>query len=159
MVVAFEEPGLHPGGAPNPHFKAPTAPVHLYQKFYNNMNMICTMGMALHSPASNFCNTCGRPAQPTQNMSDAVFASGMVDPQAFIMLINNKSNPDGTIHLFHCLQLYVPQLGIPTPLNNKGCGCIPWRHCVGPGATIYRQAQQCISSNHCISVSAGAQCD
>jgi hypothetical protein len=53
-------------------------------------------------------------------VSDAVFASVVVDPQAFVMLIANATNPDGRVCLFHRLQRYAPQLGAPTNYDNVG---------------------------------------
>jgi hypothetical protein len=55
-------------------------------------------------------------------VSDAVFASAVVDPpQAFVMLIVDATHPDGRICLFHHLQRYAPQLlGAPTEFDNVG---------------------------------------
>jgi hypothetical protein len=53
-------------------------------------------------------------------VSDAVFASAVVDPQAFVMLVVDATHPDGRICLFHRLQRYAPQLGAPTEFDNVG---------------------------------------
>jgi hypothetical protein len=53
-------------------------------------------------------------------VSDAVFASAVVDPQAFVMLIVDATHPNGRICLFHRLQRYAPQLGAPTEFDNVG---------------------------------------
>jgi hypothetical protein len=55
-------------------------------------------------------------------VSDAVFASAVVDPQAFVMLVVDANHPDGHICLFHWLQCYAPQLGAPTEFDNVGYG-------------------------------------
>jgi hypothetical protein len=48
------------------------------------------------------------------------FASAVIDPQAFVMLIVDAANPNGRICLFHRLQRYAPQLGAPTDYDNVG---------------------------------------
>jgi hypothetical protein len=50
-------------------------------------------------------------------VSDAVFASAVVDPQAFVMLVVDAKHPNGRICLFHRLQRYAPQLGAPTDFD------------------------------------------
>jgi hypothetical protein len=53
-------------------------------------------------------------------VSDAVFASAVVDPQAFVMLLVDATHPNGRICLFHRLQRYAPQPGAPTDFDNVG---------------------------------------
>jgi hypothetical protein len=53
-------------------------------------------------------------------VSDAVFASAVVDPQAFVMLVVDATHPNGRICLYHRLQRYAPQLGAPTEFDNVG---------------------------------------
>jgi hypothetical protein len=53
-------------------------------------------------------------------VSDAVFASAVVDPQAFVMLIVDATHPNGRVCLYHRLQRYAPQLGAPTEFDNVG---------------------------------------
>jgi hypothetical protein len=53
-------------------------------------------------------------------VSDAVFASAVVDPQAFVMLVVDATNPNGRVCLYHRLQRYAPQLGAPTDYDNVG---------------------------------------
>jgi hypothetical protein len=54
-------------------------------------------------------------------VSDVVFASAVVDPQAFVMLIVDVTHPNGRVCLFHRLQRYVPQLVASTKFDNVGC--------------------------------------
>jgi hypothetical protein len=61
----------------------------------------------------------GATLTPVQ-VSDAVFASAVVDPQAFIMLIVDETHPNGRVCLFHRLQQYAPQLGSPTAFDRNG---------------------------------------
>jgi hypothetical protein len=53
-------------------------------------------------------------------VTDAVFALAVVDPQAFVMLIVDEIHPNGRVCLFHRLQQYAPQLGNPTAFNRNG---------------------------------------
>jgi hypothetical protein len=47
----------------------------------------------------------GEGALTPVQVSDAVFASAVVDPQAFVILIVDAANPNGRICLFHHLPL------------------------------------------------------
>lgn len=55
-----------------------------------------------------------------QQVSDAVYASAVVDPQAFVLLVTDDDHPNGQVTLFHRLQRYEPQLGQPTLFNGSG---------------------------------------
>jgi hypothetical protein len=59
-------------------------------------------------------------AIPPQQVSDAVYASAVVDPQAFVLLVTDNDHPNGRVTLFHRLQRYEPQLGRPTPFDGTG---------------------------------------
>jgi hypothetical protein len=61
----------------------------------------------------------GAVATPVQ-VSDAVFAAAVVDPQAFVALVVDANHPNGRVCLFHRLQRYAPQLGNPTDYDNNG---------------------------------------
>jgi hypothetical protein len=62
----------------------------------------------------------GAAALTPNQVSEAVFASAVVDPQAFVMLIVSANHPNGRLCLFHRLQRYAPQLGAPTEFDNLG---------------------------------------
>ena len=53
-------------------------------------------------------------------VSDAVFASAVVDPQAFVALVTDADHPDGVVTLCHRLQRFEAQLGVPTPFDGNG---------------------------------------
>ena len=57
---------------------------------------------------------------PPQQVSDAVYASAVVDPQAFVLLVTDDDHPNGRVTLLHRLQRYEPRLGCPTPFNGSG---------------------------------------
>jgi hypothetical protein len=38
---------------------------------------------------------------PPQQVSDAVYASAVVDPQAFVLLVTDDDHPNGFVTLFH----------------------------------------------------------
>jgi hypothetical protein len=53
-------------------------------------------------------------------VSEAVFAAAVMDPQAFVTLVVDPNYPHRRICLFHRLQRYAPQLGNPTEYDNNG---------------------------------------
>jgi hypothetical protein len=56
----------------------------------------------------------------SNQISEAVFSSAVVDPQAFVMLVTDTNHPDGRLCLYHRLQRFAPQLGAPTDFDNIG---------------------------------------
>lgn len=57
-------------------------------------------------------------SEPTpQQVSDAIYASAVVDPQAFVLLVTDSNHLDGHVTVFHCLQHHEPRLGHPTPFD------------------------------------------
>jgi hypothetical protein len=59
-------------------------------------------------------------APPPQQVSDAVYASAVVDPQAFVLLVTDNDHPNGLVTMYHRLQRFEPQLGRPTPFDGMG---------------------------------------
>jgi hypothetical protein len=59
-------------------------------------------------------------APPPLQVSDAVYASAVVDPQAFVLLVTDNDHPNGRVMLFHCLQHHEPRLSCPTPFDGSG---------------------------------------
>jgi hypothetical protein len=55
-----------------------------------------------------------------QQVSDAIYASAVMDPQGFVLLVMDNDHPNGHVTLFHCLQHHEPRLGYPTPFNGLG---------------------------------------
>jgi hypothetical protein len=71
---------------------------------------------------NTFMVSLGAAAAPAPNLvNEAVFASAVVDPQAFAMLVLvSAAHPNGRVCLYHRLQHYAPQLGAPTDFDNIG---------------------------------------
>ena len=59
-------------------------------------------------------------APPPQQVSDVIYASAVVDQQAFVLLVTDDDHPNGHVTLFHRLQCYEPRLGRPTPFDGSG---------------------------------------
>jgi hypothetical protein len=57
---------------------------------------------------------------PHQQVSDTVYASAIMDPQAFVLLVVDNDHPNGRVMLFHRLQRHEPRLGRPTPFDGSG---------------------------------------
>jgi hypothetical protein len=55
-----------------------------------------------------------------QQVTDAVYASAGVDPQAFILLVSDADHPNSRVTLYHRLQRYKPRLRCPTPFDGSG---------------------------------------
>lgn len=45
-------------------------------------------------------------APPPQQVSDAIYTSAVIDPQAFVLLVTDNGHPNGRVTLFHQLQHY-----------------------------------------------------
>jgi hypothetical protein len=53
-------------------------------------------------------------------VTEAVYASAVADPQAFVTLVVDDATPEGRVCMFHRLQRFAPQLGVVTGLDNRG---------------------------------------
>jgi hypothetical protein len=101
-------------GAPAPPGVVPTT----YREYYDNEANDTAGGDYGPIMATFVVPVAGAP--PPQQVSDAVYASAIVDPQAFVLLVTDDNHPDGRVTLFHRLQRYEPRLGRPTPFDGTG---------------------------------------
>jgi hypothetical protein len=105
---------LVPGIPPIP--ATPTS----YREYYQDASNDKAMG-GYGTIMNTFAVPLGGVAAPAPNLvTEAVFASAVVDPQAFVMLVVNPANPNGRVCMYHRLQRYAPQLGVTTDFDNLG---------------------------------------
>ena len=93
-------PAIGPGGP------TAVAPQRTYVDFYNDDSHDTAQG-AYANIMATFEVPAANPQQP-QVVANAVYASAVTDPQAFILLVSDPGNPDGRVSLFHRLQRFEP---------------------------------------------------
>jgi hypothetical protein len=101
VLGALAPPGVHPT---------------TYREYYNNDAHDSAGGDYGPMMATFDVPVAGAP--PPQQVSDAVYALAVVDPQAFVLLVTNGNHPDGRVTLYHHLQRYDaqhPSTGPGTP--------------------------------------------
>ena len=116
--AAIAPPGNQPGAVVlNP----PPALIHhaTYQSFYNDDTQDPLQGQydalmaVIGAPG-------GAHLPPHATVTEAIMGASVMDPQAFIMLVDSPAHPHGLVRLYHRVQRYVPSIAPATPHDNHG---------------------------------------